>query len=362
MKKLEKYILKELMLTTALVVSVLIASLWIIQSLKFVGIFLKSSEGFFAFLSLIFLSLPDLLVLIVPIGIFISVLIVYNRFHTDRELSVMFSSGYGIWKIARPALTLSLAITVFIYALNIFILPLSFKKMRDMEGQLKSSLPSIFVQEGVFSSFSDIMIYVNKKRGTSLEGIIAHVHKEKENPYTIAAKRGELIIENRIPKIFMVDGTRQEKDLKTNEISILYFDKTIISLVEEEKKHNQARPRKPYELSIRELISSDNISLPHGQRLYAEGYQRLLNPLYSIAFTCIALCFLLRANFRRRGQFFSILQAVLVVLFLQSGCISLMNWGSKTWYAIVAAYILMITTILVCLVIIRGSHKKEELR
>lgn len=345
MKKLEKYILKELALTFFFILSILIASLWIIQSLKFVGPFLKSSEGLISFFYLILLTLPDLLVIITPVAVFIATVILYNRFHADRELPVMFSSGYDLWGVGRPALLFSGAVTLFIYILSLFILPASFGKMRQMEMELKSSLPSVLVQEGVFNSFGDITIYVNKKRGNNIQGIIAHVQQANKNPYTIVAKEGQLIVKDRMPKIFMAEGTRQEKDLKTGELSILYFDRTIISLAEENQTKKNIRPKKPYELSIFELVSPRNIYLPHGQKLYAEGYQRLLSPLYSMAFSVIALSFLLYAPFRRRGQSLAILYAILTSLGLESCSLFLMSLGSRYAYPIVAAYALILGTI-----------------
>lgn len=357
MKKLQQYILKELSLTFFFIVGILIASLWVVQSLKFMGPFLKSSEGLLAFFYLILLTLPDLLIIIAPVGLFMAVVILYNRFHADRELPVMFSSGYSVWQIAKPALMFSTAVTLFMYVLSLLILPASFSRIRDMELQLKSSLPSVLVREGVFNSFGDITIYVNSKRGNNIRGIVAHIEEADKNPYTIIAQQGEIIIEDRMPKIFMEHGTRQERDLKTGDLSLLYFDRTIISLAEENKSAPQDRPKKPYELSIVELISPHNIGLPHGQKLYAEGYQRLLSPLYCVAFSLIGLCFLLKASFRRRGQSLPIFQAIVVVLLLESLSLFFMNLGVRSSYGIFSAYFLMIGTIILCFSILRKGHK-----
>ena len=110
-------------------------------------------------------------------------------------------------------------------------------------------------------------------------------------------------------------------------------------------------------MSVFELISPDNITLPHGQKLYAEGYQRLLSPLYSMAFAMIGLCFLLYASFRRRGQSLSIFQAIFVALVLESLSLFLMNLGAQSWYGIFGAYVLMIGTIFVCFLILRKEAK-----
>ena len=360
MKKLEKYILKELSLTFFFILSILIASLWIVQSLKFVRPFLKSSEGLLSFFYLILLTLPDLLVIIAPVGLFIAIVILYNRFHSDRELPVMFSAGYSIWQIARPAILLAGLITTFIYILSLFILPAAFGKIREMEMELKSSLPSVLVQEGVFNSFGDITIYVNKKRGSKIDGIIAHIQQPNKNPYTIMAKEGYLLVKDRMPKIFMADGTRQEKDLRTGELSILYFDRTVISLAEEGQVKKGVRPKKPYELSIFELVSPSNIYLPQGQKLYAEGYQRLLSPLYSMAFSLIALSFLLLAPFRRRGQSLPIVYAILISLSLESFSLFLMNLGAKHGYAIIGAYTLILGTITTGFLILKRTGKLND--
>lgn len=356
MKQLEKYILKELSLTFLFILGTLIASLWVIQSLKFIGPFLKSSEGLLSFFYLILLTLPDLLIVIAPVGLFITTIILYNRFHSDRELPVMFSLGYSTWQVARPAVGFAGGVTLFIYILSLFILPASFQKIRNMEMQLKSSLPSVLVQEGVFNAFGDVTIYVNKKKGNFLEGIIANIQPADKNPYTIMAQNGHLLVQDRMPKIFMADGTRQEKDKTTGELSILYFDRTVISLVEEGDVKPKVRPKKPYELSIFELVSPDNMYLPHGQKLYAEGYQRLLNPLYSLSFSMIALSFLLGTPFRRGAQTKAIAYAVMCAIGLESANLFLMNMGMKQGAAILGAYLLMLGSMVASLLFLKKNR------
>lgn len=345
MKKIEGYIQKELAASFAFILSILTITLWIVQSFKFITVFLRSSAGIFSFLKLTFLSLPDLLTIITPISAFISIIVVYNRFQLDREITVLYAAGYSSWDILKPAAQFAAYLTVGIYLISLTILPASFRQMRDMETELKTAFPAVLAQEGVFTSFGDVTLYVNKKFGNRLEGILAYIHKDDENPYSIAAKQGEMVIQDGMPKILMADGTRQEKDLKTNEISMLYFDKTIISLVEEGQKANQRRTKKKYEKDILELLSFKNFMTSAGQVLIAEGFQRLLTPLYSIAFACIALYFMILSPFKRGGNFIPISKAVFFTVLLQGVCISLMNLGSRHALAVLGAYLLIGATI-----------------
>lgn len=347
------YILKQLFFTTVLVACILIGTLWIVQSLKFFDLVLKSQESFFSFFSLMVFALPDLLVIIIPIAVFVAVLFVYHRLHNDREMSVFYAAGFSTWDIARPALKFGIAATFLIYVINIFVLPWSFQKMRDLEYHLKKALPGILLQEGVFNSFNDLTIYVHEKKGNDLRGILAYVQNKNQKPSTFMAKEGRLLLTDNNPQIAMIDGSRQEYNPETKNLSILYFDQTVISLFEDNLEH-VARPKKPYELSLGELLSPATV-LPFTpkQRLYAEGYQRLLTPWYPFAFTLFALVFLLLTSFRKQAQSFAVIKSVISALLLQVCCVSLINLGANYWQAIWLAYLAMLLSIMVGLFYLR---------
>ncbi len=349
MKKFSSYIFKQLSFTSFMIAMVLTGTLWIVQSLKFFDLVLKSQESFYSFFLLMLFALPDLLVLIVPLACFMSVIFVYYRLNSDRELIVLSACGVSPWRLASPALKFGLAATVCIYAINISILPWSFQKMRDVEYQLKRALPGILLQEKVFNTFNDITIYVHEKKGQDLKGILAYIQKNNETPLTFLAKEGKLVLVDQQPKIVMVDGSRQEFNAQTNALSVLYFDQTVVSLFEGQLTQ-AARPKKPYELGLFELLNPEFVvKFAHKQRLYAEGYQRLLTPWYSFVFILIALTFLLLTPFRRKAQVSIIIKSICGALALQVTCVSLINIGAHHWEAIGGAFILIISTISICL-------------
>lgn len=359
MRRITKYILKNLFLSASIISAVLIGSLWIIQSLKFIKIVLRSQESSTAFFHLFLFSLPDLLVIILPITTLIAVLFVYSRLHTDRELLSSFAAGYGEWELARPALGFATAIMIFIYGLNIFVVPWSFQQIRDLEATLKNSLPGILLQEGVFNIFNEVTIYVNEKDGSDLKGVLAHIHKKNERPFTIMAREGRLIVKDKIPRLIMEDGNRQELNPENHTLSILYFDQTLIPLSDGPQQLVD-RPKKPYELTLEELFYEDheNIGASYRQRLYAEGYQRLLSPWYVVGFVSIALSFLVMAKFKRNSQGVAVLKAAGGALLLQTTCLSLLNMGAHLWYTIVLAYLIMGGTIVICTLILRRKIRR----
>lgn len=353
--RLTRYITRQILMSCAVTAVVLITMIWTIQSFRYLTIILRSQESFGLFYRLILLALPDLLVIILPITLFIATLFVYNRFQSDRELVSIMASGYTRWQLARPTLVIALGMTCLVYMINIFVLPWAFKNMRDMEFAIKRSLPSVLVQEGIFNAMNGVTVYVNKKEGQILEGIIASVQRPQEN-FTFMAKEGRLVVEDQVPRIIMVNGNRQEYNPQKDTLTVLYFDKTIITL-SEEVKPGLARPRKPVELDLVELLMGPhpNVTPAYRQRLYMEGYQRLLTPWNALVFTSIALAFILSSRFRRGSHFFVLVKATVAVILFQVATLSLINYGAHVSGAIVFAYGITIGVIGLCLFVLRRN-------
>ncbi len=328
---LTRYIFKQVSLMFLMVSVVILGVLWVVQSLKFMELALNSHASLRVFLKLSLLLLPDLLVIIFPIAGFIGVLFVLHKLALDRELIIMKMAGQSEWKIAKPILNFGIILTLVLYGINIFVLPKSFEKLRDLELVLKNSLPAVLVQEGVFNTIKDMTVYVRRKENKNrLKGIFAYVvDRNQKGSYALMAQEGQLIETPQGPRVLMVEGNRQQLTSDGQSLSLLYFDKTMISL---NKPSNipGMRAKKPHELEMMELLfPGKHLSKSERQRLRAEGYQRLLNPLLAIAYIIIAATLLLRVGFKRQNQVWAIISASGSVLALQGIILILMNLSAQ---------------------------------
>lgn len=327
---------------------VLLGCMWLVHSMRIVELILKSSESFFTFFKLMLLTVPDLLVIVLPITTLISIIFVYNRLQNDRELVVMSACGYSNWSLAKPSIFFAILVTGFIYFINIFVLHESFRQVRDVEHKLKNSFPNLIVTSGVFNPMGDSMIYVRQKLGrNNLIGITAYVDKKDGSPYTITAKEGKLITKNDVPHILMKDGNRQVFNPVTKKLSIVYFDETVIAITGPEKTTIQ-RAKKPYEFSIMELATRGQKSQEKSQklRMFVELGQRLISPLYPIAYTLLALIFILGSAYSRNGKISTVIYIIVSAITLQVLCMGLINIGTKRIEALYAAGLIMFATIL----------------
>ncbi len=349
MLKLSRYIAQEVGKSFLFTLSLLIAVIWAVQSLKYIGLILKSQESLAVFYHLILMTLPDLLVIILPISLFLSLIFVYNRLQVDRELVSFSAQGYSPSALAAPALAVAALLTGAVYGITLFVLPWSSKNMRALESEIKNSLPNILVQEGVFNVFNNVTVYVNKKNGHNLEGVLVAIQKPGEDMYTIMATEGRLVMEDRIPRLIMLNGNRQEYNPLEKKLSVLYYDKTIVSLSEGHKLEAR-RSRKPTEFNIKELLyaAHPTESLAFRQRLYAEGYQRLLSPWNCLVLASLALVFMLKSPFRRGTNSWPAGQATLCAILFQISTLALLNYGARAWGGIIAAYALTAGTLALC--------------
>jgi lipopolysaccharide export system permease protein len=340
--RLSRYLFSEVSFSTVALLLVLLSSLWLVHSLKFIELILRSRESFGTFFKLSLLALPDLITILLPITILIAVIAVYVRLKADNELVVMSACGYSQWALARPALVVALLGTGLVYFINIFVLHSSFREMRDVEHRLRNALPNIMVQQGVFNSFGNLTIYVQRKRGQHhLEGVMAYVQKPDEDPYTVIAREGNFFIKHGKPTLMLRDGNRQIKS-KDGVLSIIYFEETVLDLSEPVRETIE-RPKKPYELSFRELVygTRGTADPENRQRLVTEALQRLLTPWYCVAFVAIALAIFFAGEFRRTGYARPIIYIVGCTLLVQGGCLFLINMGAKYWEALPLAFLLL---------------------
>lgn len=249
---------------------------WLTQSLRFIDLIVSNGLDISTFLYLSLLLIPSLLLLILPISLFISVLMVYNRFISDSELIVLKSAGLSRFGLASPALILASAVMVLGYLISFYILPASYREFKDTQAFIRNNYASVLLQDGVFSNpTKGITVYIDS-RGTGgvLQGILVHDSRDPEKTVTIMAQEGILLNTPQGPRFELRNGHSQGIDQETGNLYILDFEKDQYDL--SMYTNNSERDRKtPEESYIGELLfPSDMAEQLHG-KFIAEGHYEL---------------------------------------------------------------------------------------
>lgn len=343
MKRLNKYLMRQIFTAAALVGFVMTGVIWLFVSVRAVESIVNRGLSLKLFVGLTMLQLPNFLVHILPFSLFIATLFVYSRLNTDRELIVMRAAGLSPVALAKPAIILALLATFIGYAMTLYITPKSYQKFRDMQWDIRYSLSHILLKEGVFNTASkDFTIFVRERSGESeLRGLLAHDTRNKAKPVTYIAERGAMVKTENGARVVMFEGLRQEIDKKTKKLSTLYYDRYSFDLSgiapKPSERYREARERMVGELMA---IKMKDVGNPKDfGKFKVEAHQRLSSPLNSIVYTLLALSCLLLGDFSRQGQFKRILLASSVFIALQVAGLGLINIGAKNLTLIPLLYI-----------------------
>jgi len=311
---LDRYILRQCFGVMIFVTAALSAAIWLAQSLRLIDLIVNRGLSIEVFLYLALLILPRFLDIVLPIGVFIAVLFVFNRLTTESELVVMRSAGLSHTALAKPVLMLAGIAFLALMSLSIYFLPESNRAFKDLQFEIRNRFVSSLLQEGTFTTIADkLTIYIRARddRG-ELIGLLINDDREPQRPVTLLAERGAFADTPAGARILMVNGNRQQFDTETRKLSLLTFDRYTLDLA---SLHDAPviRFREAQERFLGELFFPPPDTEPDLRLGFlVEAHQRILIPLSVFSFALIPLVCLLPGEFDRRGQLKRALLAILI--------------------------------------------------
>ena len=303
MRRTTRYILRQLLGPLLFITFGITGVVWLTQSLRFIDLIVNKGLSVLTFLHFTMLLLPSILTLILPIGLFCAVIYTYDRLTMESELVVLRIAGFSALQLAGPALILAAIMTFVCYVFSLSLMPLGFRAFKDRQFTLRSDYSRLLLQEGAFNPIGDdVTVYVRAREPNGeVLGILVHDHRTPGRPLTMMAERGALVRALDGPKLVLFKGNRQEIDRNTRQLGLLYFDEYTFDLTSYFDSPTD-RWREPRERFLHELFGppKDASDRHFAKEMRAEGHNRLVLPLYCMAFTLMALAGLIGGEFNRR--------------------------------------------------------------
>ncbi len=338
MTSLTRYMLKQLAMGLVLVAATLVGVMWLSQSLRFIEMIVNRGLDAGTFFYLTALLLPNLLSIILPVAIFITVAFTFGRMIADRELVVMRAAGLSQRELMRPALVVSLSAALVLLIINIDLLPRSYRAFKELQWSIRNSYSHILLREGAFTMVRPgVTIYIRERSGDEqLHGVLLHDERRPEKPSTLMATRGAMVSTEEGSRVVLFDGNRQEVDQQTRQLSVLYFDRYTFDIEPSRGSGGEdIRYREPRERTLRELfgVRNDPQVEPreHG-RFIVEGHKRLAQPFSAVGFALIALACLISGPFSRRAQTQRVVLAVALMIASQTAAMGIEGIAAKRLY------------------------------
>ncbi|MEQ8509243.1 MAG: LPS export ABC transporter permease LptF [Rhodospirillaceae bacterium] len=364
MTGLTRYILRHLVVGTLIVTGVLVYILWLTQSLGFIELIINKGLSIGTWLEMTLLLLPNVVVIILPISLFLVVLFIYNKMTLDRELVVAQAAGISQWGLAQPAAIMAVLATIVGYTLTLHYGPMSMRAFKEIQWTARSDMSQVMLREGTFNQVGKGLTVYVRERGPAGEllGILVHDQRDTNTSITLMAEDGAVISGPNGPRVKLTKGSRQEVTPGRGDISLLYFDNYTVDLglieTTGDSRFTDNRERTTTELFT--LSEEDGIKPRNVRRLRVEGHQRLTNPLFNLSLTAIALAFILTGTFNRQGQVKRISVAIICVVLVEAANLSAASLAAKNLLFVPLLYIVALVPLMIG-VLVLAPHRLRAL-
>lgn len=341
---IQRYLGRQLLLSTLVIATGLTMVIWLTQSLKLLDLVINGGAPLQLFGYMLLLTVPKFFELILPLALAISVVFFFNKLIADSELVVMQACGLSPWQIGKTVAWLAVIVGICVFLIGGWLTPQANQELDRMRGVAKSDFSVNLLRPRVFNTLGDnVVVYLSERSSLgNLKGILIHFKPEGQPSSTIWAKSGGIIMKNNQPIVTMRDGIKQDYNPKTKKVESLSFASYHVNLSSILNKVSKGQSVEPNEHDLPELLTmGPSLEDPrHRREFMAEANVRMSRPLLVMSFALCAMTPFLLGRFNRRGQAWRVVHVILMLVALQAaylGCISLAEHsmlGDSLLYAV----------------------------
>lgn len=313
MKIIDRYILKNLILS-------FLFTLTIFTFVLFTGTLFKMIQFFLGKISIIFIgeffifSIPYLLSYAIPMAFLTANLLIFGQLSAENEITAMKACGVNILRLIVSPVIFGIALTFLCIFINDVVLPFCHYELRMLRKEIGAKSIAALIEPGVFiSNFDNYLIYIDEIEGSKLKNISIQQQVPNEFPRFIKAERGEIEVDEAkkalVLKLYDVLVEQQQKT-KTEENTPDFIHARMgmvpieLTLDAEgvDSLGNQKVTKRLKDYTVRELIMQKNewkhllnISGPYQKTEYRKKISEIsteINVRLSLACSCLALLFI----------------------------------------------------------------------
>lgn len=236
MRILNRYILKEN--GGAFILGVILLTFVLMMDRFFDLIDLIIGKGLHPSIVLetMFLSLPFILALTIPMAVLVGTIVAFGRLSHDHELVALQASGIGFFVCQLPVLLAAGILATSLVLFNNYILPESNHRMKNLMIDISQKKPAVKIREGIFiPDFAGYQIYIERTdpRRSRIYGVTIYETEMRGRSRIISAADGEIEFSagKRVFTIALNNGEIHEIDDQYPERSLfLKFKKHTINI------------------------------------------------------------------------------------------------------------------------------------
>jgi lipopolysaccharide export system permease protein len=321
MGSINRYIFRATLGAFLVVLVSLTAIIWVTQALRDLDIMTNQGQSILVFIGITGLIIPLLVLVIAPIALLIAVAHVLHKMSNDSEIIVMNAAGMSPWILFRAFVAAAIVVSLLVGAISAYFAPKGLRMLRDWLTEVRANVVSNIVQPGRFTPIeSGVTIHIRERRPNGqLAGILLDDRRNPNERITILSEVGELLDNSSGTYLVLQKGTVQRHETGQRDPAVVVFDRYAFDLSQ------FAGAAQAVKYSIRERYlwqllfpdPKDQFYIEQPDQFRAELHDRLIAPLYPLAFVVIAYAYLGAPRTTRQSRTLSVLGAI--------GCVALLR-------------------------------------
>jgi len=317
MDSISRYIFRTTFGAFVVVLVSLTAVIWVTQALRDIDIMTSQGQTILVFIGITGLIIPLLVLVIAPIALLIAVAHTLNKLSTDSEIIVMNAAGMSPWVLFRAFLNVAIVVSILVMAISAYFAPKGLRMLRDWLTEVRANVVSTIVQPGRFTSMeAGVSIHIRERRTNGqLVGIFLDDRRNPKERITVLAETGDLIDNDKGTFLVLQKGMVQRHEAGQRDPSMVVFERYAFDLAQfsggQQAVKYSIRERYIWQLLFPD--PKDQFYIEQPGQFRAELHDRLVAPLYPLAFVVIAFAYLGAPRTTRQSRTMSMLGAILGV-------------------------------------------------
>lgn len=261
----------------------------------------RQSVGVYLWVSV--LATPQIISLLMPLGLFAATTAALNVSHRENEIVVAQASGMSNWQVASPVMRLAALAAILHLGLNLWVQPAASRELRETVTHASTDLAASLIREGMFMNHGDgLTTFAREVSGGEMHDLLISDTRNPKEAITYIAKTAYLVESEGAPVLVMKDGHMQQVR-ENGALEMLAFTQSPFDLApfinDQKAVVLEESDRFLPELFFPDMTNyydSANVNL-----LQAEGHARVSAPLLNFAMAMLAIYAVLGGDFSRRG-------------------------------------------------------------
>jgi lipopolysaccharide export system permease protein len=336
MGSISRYIFRTTFGAFLVILVSLTAVIWVTQALHDIDLITSQGQSILVFIGITGLIIPLLVLVIAPIALLIAVAHTLNKMSTDSEIIVMNAAGASPWLLFRAFLSVAVVVSLLVTVISAYFAPKGLRMLGDWLTEVRADVVANLVQPGRFVTIENgVTMRIRERRSNGqLAGIFLDDQRDPAQRVTMIADVGDLLDNAEGTFLILQNGMVQRFEAKQRDPTMVVFDRYAFDLSQfvpgPQAVKYSIRERYLWQLLFPD--PKDQLYVEQPKQFRAELHDRLIAPVYPLAFAVIAFAYLGAPRTNRQSRTISMLGAVGGVAVLRlTGFVSTVFGATMPW-------------------------------